>query len=285
VRRHVIETYRSAVREWGVDGFKFDFLGRFVANAETVLEATDSRDIASVNDATDRLMTDIMTEVRTLEPDVMIEFRQPYIGPLMRKYGNMFRAGDSPNAATDNRVRTIDLRLLSGTTAVHSDMVMWHPDESVEVAALQLWNVLFAVPQVSVRLRDIPTDHLEMIRFYTKYWIRNRPVLIDGEFEPRQPLLNYPLVEARSAAKRIVALYGELVVPVRRADDVAQIDIINATSADRVVVAADSDLGFYRVTVFDTRGREVEADLVQLDQGVHSFAVPRSGLIALERNP
>lgn len=285
VRRHLIETYRTAVREWGVDGFKFDFLGRFVANDHTVLEATDGRDIASVNDATDRLMTDIMTEVRTLEPDVMIEFRQPYIGPLMRKYGNMFRAGDSPGAATANRVRTVDLRLLSGTTAVHADMVMWHPDESVETAALQLWNVLFAVPQVSVRLREIPTDHLEMIRFYTKYWIQNRPVLLEGDFEPRHPLLNYPLVEARSAAKRIVALYGELVVPVRRADGVAQIDIVNATSSDRVVVAAESDLGPYRFTTFDTMGKEVEAGRVRLAQGAHIFSVPRSGLIAFERTP
>ncbi len=203
----------------------------------------------------------------------------------MRKYGNMFRAGDSPDAATANRVRTVDLRLLSGATAVHSDMVMWHPDESVEMAALQLWNVLFAVPQVSVRLGEIPEDHLNMIRFYTDYWIRNRPVLLHGAFEPRQPLLNYPLVEAHSAAKRIVALYGELVVPVRRADDFAQIDIINATSADRVVVAADSDLGSYRFTTFDTRGRKVEVGLVRLDQGVHIFSVPRSGLIAFERNP
>jgi alpha-galactosidase len=230
-------------------------------------------------------MTDIMAEVRTLQPDVMIEFRQPYIGPLMRKYGNMFRAGDSPNAATDNRVRTVDLRLLSGNTAVHSDMVMWHPDESVESAALQLWNVLFAVPQVSVRLNEVPEDHLDMIRFYADYWIRNRPVLMDGAFEPRQPLLNYPLVESHSADKRIVALYGELVVPMRRADDFAQIDIINATSADRVVVAADSDLGPYRFTTFDTRGREVEVGHVRMDQGAHIFSVPRSGLIAFERNP
>ena len=79
----------------------------------------------------------------------MIEFRQPYIGPLMRKYGNMFRAGDAPNAYVANRVRTIDLRLLSGETAVHSDMIMWHPDEPVERAALQLLNVMFSVGRVS----------------------------------------------------------------------------------------------------------------------------------------
>ena len=67
----------------------------------------------------------------------MIEFRQPYIGPLMRKYGNIFRAGDCPNSALENRVRTTDLHILSGTTAVHSDMIMWHYEDQVEIAAFQ----------------------------------------------------------------------------------------------------------------------------------------------------
>ena len=115
-----------------------------------------------------------MAAARAIDPEVMIEFRQPYIGPLMRKYGNMFRAGDAPNAYVANRVRTIDLRLLSGETAVHSDMIMWHPDEPVERAALQLLNVMFSVPQVSVRLGEIPRPHLDMVTFYTGYWSENR---------------------------------------------------------------------------------------------------------------
>ena len=56
------------------------------------------RDFASVNEATDRLMTDVLAELKKIKPDVMIEFRQPYIGPLIRKYGNMFRASDCPNS-------------------------------------------------------------------------------------------------------------------------------------------------------------------------------------------
>ena len=62
-----------------------------------MLEAKGGRDFASVNEATDRMMTDVLAELRRVKPDVMIEFRQPYIGPLIRKYGNMFRASDCPN--------------------------------------------------------------------------------------------------------------------------------------------------------------------------------------------
>ncbi|HSG48604.1 MAG TPA: glycoside hydrolase family 36 protein, partial [Longimicrobiales bacterium] len=162
VRAHIIETYRTAIRAWGVDGFKLDFLGRFVANEGTVLEAGEGRDYASVNEATDRLMTDILAELRAVKPDVMIEFRQPYAGPKMRTYGNLLRATDSPNSAVANRVRVVDLRVLSGATPVHSDMLMWNVEEPVEAAALQLLNVIFSVPQVSVRLGEIPRDHLAM---------------------------------------------------------------------------------------------------------------------------
>ena len=61
-------------------------------------------------------------------------------------------------AGTD-RIRTIDVRLLAGNTAVHADMLMWNYAEPVETAALQLLNVLFSVPQVSVRLEAVPAEH------------------------------------------------------------------------------------------------------------------------------
>ncbi|NIO10738.1 MAG: alpha-galactosidase, partial [Deltaproteobacteria bacterium] len=89
---------------------------------------------------------------------------------LMRKYGNMFRAADCPNMAVINRARTTDIRLLCGNTAVHSDMYMWHRDDPVEKAALQILNVLFSVPQLSVRLDSVPEEHIRMIKFWTEYW-------------------------------------------------------------------------------------------------------------------
>jgi alpha-galactosidase len=109
------DVYRRAIRDWGIDGFKLDFIERLVADDKTVLDATGGRDFASVNEAADRMMTDVLAELRTVKPDVMIEFRQPYIGPLIRKYGNMFRASDCPNSYLANRVKTVDLRLLTGT--------------------------------------------------------------------------------------------------------------------------------------------------------------------------
>ena len=284
VRRRLIDTYKDALARWHLDGFKFDFMGRFVANDTTVFEAGDGRDYASVNAATDRLMTDVMAELRTLKPDILIEFRQPYIGPLMRKYGNMFRAGDSPNAAVANRVRVVDLRLLSGATAVHADMLMWHPDEPVADAALHLLNVLFSVPQISVRLNALPDDHRAMLHFYLDYWEQNRAILLDGAFEARHPLANYPVVRASDGRKQVIARYTDAVVRIDGTRGTRALDVVNATASTGVVLSVTRDLGAYAYVIHDARGEVVEAGTRTLAAGVHAFTVPKSGLLALTKD-
>jgi alpha-galactosidase len=282
VRAHVIETYRKALRAWGVDGFKLDFIERFAADEKTALVATGGRDVASVNVATDRMMTDVLAALRQGRPDVMIEFRQPYIGPLVRKYGNMLRASDCPNSYLANRVKVVDLRLLSGTTAVHADMVMWHEGEAAEIAALQLANVLFAVPQVSVRLTEVPAGHAAMIRFYTRYWNDNRAVLLDGDFQALSPAANYPVVVGRREGKRIVGLYADMVVRLEGpTDDV--VDVVNGKNSRAVVLATDRDLGAHRYAIHDCQGREVRSGVAALGHGLHEFDVPVSGVLTLER--
>jgi alpha-galactosidase len=91
-------------------------------------------------------------------------------------------------------------------------MLMWHPGEPVEIAALQVLNVPFAVPQVSVRLNEIPKDQLAMLDFYTGCWRRNRELLLGGEFEALSPLGNYPVLRARRGGSQIVGLYADWVV-------------------------------------------------------------------------
>jgi alpha-galactosidase len=283
VRQYLIDIYRNALRDWKLDGFKLDFIDRFVADEQTVLEAADGRDYASVNEAADRLMTDVIGELRKINPDVMLEFRQPYIGPLIRKYGNMFRASDSPNAYLTNKVKSIDLRLLGGTTAVHGDMIMWHEREPVEKAALQLLNILFTVPQVSVKLREIPKDHLAMTKFYIDYYNRNRDVLVKGGIDAPFPTLNYPLVRGYGTDKQIVALYTDLVLALDPSRPTSRIDIVNAKGSRQVVLSMPKDLGTYKYDIRDCLGRVVKQGTMTLTKGLVELDVPLSGLVPFER--
>ncbi|MFU8847623.1 MAG: glycoside hydrolase family 36 protein [Opitutales bacterium] len=282
VREYLIGVYESAVRDWGIDGLKLDFIGMFSEKGVDDLTAEDGRDYASVDNAVDRLMSDVMVRLRALNPEIGIEFRQPYNGPLMRKYGNMFRAVDCANVAIYNRRHIVDLRLIADTTAVHSDMIMWHPEESVEAAALQLLNILFSVPQISVRLAEISPEHRQMLDFWIGYWTENKAIFLDGEFRAFAPALNYPLVSGRHNQKLIAAVYQDMFVA-SGSDPLRAIDIVNGKSNSGVVLRLEQNFGRSSVTIYDARGQVVSKKMQRLGLGAHVFDVPPSGLVQIKR--
>jgi len=282
VREFIINTYEKALNEWDLDGFKLDFIARFASNEQTVLTASEGRDYASVNEAVDKLMTDVMARLRAVKPDVLIEFRQPYIGPLMRKYGNMFRATDCPNNAVINRARTTDIRLLCGNTAVHSDMFMWQKNEPVKSAALQILNIIFSVPQLSVRLDSLPDDQLKMIRFWINYWRQNRDVLLDGEFIPLNPGAVYPMLIAKSREKTIVGLYNDMVITLN-GEKCENLDVVNAKRSEQVVVHMTQGMGKVNLVTYDCLGNILLNRTLTLKKGVHKFLVPSSGLLTITK--
>ncbi|WP_158279770.1 glycoside hydrolase family 36 protein [Coraliomargarita sinensis] len=282
VREYLIGVYEAAVRDWGIDGLKLDFIGMFSEKGAGDLTAEDGRDYASVDKAVDRLMTDVMARLRALNPEIGIEFRQPYNGPLMRKYGNMFRAVDCANVAPYNRRHIVDLRLIADTTSVHSDMIMWHPDEPVESAALQVLNILFSVPQISVRLADISPDHRKMLKFWLGYWTENKSILLDGDFRAVAPAQNYPMVMGRQDGKLIATIYQDMFVP-SGSDPLSDIDIVNGKSTPGAVLRLEQDFGMSEVTIYDTLGKVLSRESLDLEAGAHAFDVSPSGLVEIRK--
>lgn len=283
VRAYLIDTFRRAVRDWGWDGLKLDFIDMFSSDETTVLDRANGRDMASVYEAVNRLMVDVMAALRTVRPDVMIEFRQPYNGPVIRTFGNMLRASDAPNSSILNRQRIVDLRLLAGATPVHADPIVWHANEPSDKAALQLLDTLFAVPQVSMRLDALGPAHAAMLARYLAYWRANRDVLLDGRVSPEGINAQYEVIRAVTADKQIVAAYADRVIVL--ADATRAIDFVNATAASRLVVQVTRDLGRYEARATDAEGREVSRTPVDLTRGAHVVAVPPAGIVELVRRP
>jgi alpha-galactosidase len=265
-----------------VDGLKLDFIELFAPKPETVMTAENGRDYASVDEAVDRFFTDVMKHLRAIKPDIAIEFRQPYNGPLMRKYGNMLRGVDCPNAGPVNRKEIVDLRLLADNTAVHSDMIAWHANEPVSSAALQILNVIFSVPQISVRLGEVSPQHRKMIGFWMTYWKENRGILLDGDFQPVGPAHNFPLLVARAGEKLIASLYQDMVVTVAAAAP-SRIDVINAKPGTAVVLRFGQDYGPCTVRVLDCMGGLVSEQKTNITAGVRDWEVPPSGLLEIRR--
>ncbi len=238
VREFLIGKYEAAMRDWGLDGLKLDFIDAMQLRGRdpALDDGYAGRDIKSVPLAVDRLMTDVRTRLQSIRSDVLIEFRQPYIGPAIRKYGNMLRASDCPMDPLMNRVRTLDLRLTSGDVAVHSDMLEWSLGDTAEGASKQFWSILFSVPQISVRLAELPAAHRAKLSEMLDFWTAHRDTLMKGVLLPMRPDLNYPIVYAYGKGEQVVAVYD--------AGQVADIDrtrgkdvyLVNATDAARLVV-------------------------------------------------
>jgi alpha-galactosidase len=294
VREYLINVYETAMRDWGVDGFKLDFVQHFKQPLDEDLlpepagnqpeEAPDQggRDYTSVPEAADRLLGDLLERLRRINPDVLIEFRQPYIGPLMRKYGNMFRAGDCPNDSLLNRLKTLDVRLLAGSSAPHADMLMWHSGEPVESAALQLINVLFAVPQISVCLEKLPVEHHKMLQFWLAFWTQHKELLLDGELKPWHPELGYTEVEVLNSREQLIAVYARVIprpsLPLRD-----KITLVNGTLEEGVVLDCREAVGRCRLKILNCMGEVLSNTERDFPAGLVAIAVPPAGLAVLER--
>jgi alpha-galactosidase len=271
VREYLIGTWEKALVDWDLDGLKLDFVDRFVMQA-------DSPAGGDLMEAVDRLLRDAMDRLRRVRPDAMVEFRQPYVGPLMRRYGNMFRARDCPADLVRNKISVLDVRMLAGDTAVHSDMLMWHAGEPVESAALQLLAVLFSVPQISVRLAGLPPAHLAMLRHWLAVWRDEREVLLAGELRAMSPELGYPAVWARRGERLAAAVYADVVLPVPA---VRRALVANATRGGAIALELAAPIAG-RLRVRDTTGRLVFDEERRLAAGLQRIAVPPAGLLELD---
>ena len=277
VREFLASTYERAVRDWNLDGLKLDFIDSFLAPDPDPAAAEDwaGRDIRSVPEAVLALMTEVRRRLEAARPGILVEFRQGYMGPAIRSFGNMIRAGDVPGDPLRNRARTARLRLTSGTTAVHSDMLEWNPRETPQQAAQQILSVLFSVIQYSMRLDRLPADHKRMVKHWIAWTAAHRDALLRGSFSPRSPELGYPLLEGASASERVLAVYEPGLCVAVPGDREAW--IVNATDSPALLL----DLAAAPVSAeaFDTFGDPVA--LAAPGRGLQRAAVPPSGLLRL----
>jgi alpha-galactosidase len=192
----------------------------------------------------------------------------------------MMRAVDCGNSYPDNRLRTIDIRLLSGNVPVHADPITWNPDEPVTSAALHMQHTLFAVPQVSVKLETLPKDHIAMLRTYLTFWREHRDVIWQGEFMPLEPQNAFPAVLSQTDSKLLVGIFANTVVYLPHSLP-KQIDIVNATCMEQVVLYSYTEHGAWHVTITSCTGEKLQECEITINCGVICIDAPASGYISL----
>ena len=280
VRQYLVDTYVRCVRDWDFDGLKLDFIDSIVLDGADPAEKDGwaGRDVRTVPEAVDRLMKEVYAALTSVKPDVLIEFRQKYTGPAIRQYGNMLRAADCPCDLVGNRRRIADLRLASGGTAVHSDMLVWSRDDTPEDAARSILSAIFGVVQYSMRLATIPPPQKDAIRHWIAFSQEHRETLLKGRFRPYNPELMYPLIEAEGERERIFAVYSPGQLVLLPADKTAY--VINATKSAQIAVRQKKTPK--SVEVFDTLGKQVLVNPPASMDGCTQFCIPASGYARLE---
>lgn len=269
VREYLCGIYKKAVNEWKLDGLKLDFIDSFVLKGKS-LEYDEKRDFQSLEDALHALMSEIKTELTAINSDILIEFRQSYVGPSIRKYGNMLRVGDCPGDILANRSQIVNLRMTSGKTAVHSDMIMWSEADTTENAALQFANVIFSVPQISMLIKNLPEDHVEMLRFYISFWKEYRHVLIDGKLSAKNPENDYSQAQSTLDDTAVVAVYTNNIV-----DIIAEKTVIINASVFNSVIVKNADRKVY--TCKNCKGEIIANGIIS--GALVEISVEKSGIV------
>lgn len=275
-REFMIDTYKRALLEWNLDGFKLDFVDTWCdtpANAPY----NEKMDIPALQDAVDVCLTAIVDELLKIKPDILLEFRQSYVGPHMKRFGNMFRVSDCAGNYLRNRAAILELRMMMGNQAVHSDMLMMCPYEKVENNAIQIVSCMFGVLQYSGRMEEMTEELAQMSVFWLRFLKEHKALLLEGRLEAYEPHLLYTWAKSTLGSECAVGVYA--IDKCVRPDDVDTVYIANGCAGERVLVEME---GEYSIRIFDCRGREVSCRTQAFD-GIATLPIPSGGLAVLTR--
>ena len=285
VRQFLIDTYVKAVQDWGLDGLKLDFINNFTQRREGMPEMKpgDGRDIKTIPDAVNVLMKDVRDALMAIRPGILLEFRQKYVGPAIAQYGNMFRVSDCPGDLWANRIGICNLRVGAPRTAVHSDMIEWHLQESPEGVARALLASLYGVIQYSAMLRDVPQSHRDVVAHWIAFTREHRDALLKGWLRPYHPESGYPLIAAGDDRETVITTYQDgIVVPVCGKDGAVpaqgqQVLVVNAGETDQLIL----DLAWKprSVQAFDLYGKGIKAPALR--SGLQRATIPVGGYLII----
>ena len=276
VRDYLLNIYKTALLDWDLDGFKLDFIDEWREDPAN-RPYNEKMDIPALQDAVETFMLTVMRELKAIKPDILLEFRQEYVGPHMKRFGNMFRVGDCGGDYIKNRVVMLDLRMTMGNQAVHSDMLALPVSETPENNALQIVSTMFGVLQYSGRLEYQSEETKEMAKFWVKFLKEHKQLLQEGDLQTYEAHLLYTWAKSTLGNECAVGVYGlnTCVAP----DPVDTVYIANGCARERVLLELT---GRYAVQVLDCRGKKTAAFDKEFN-GIDTLTIPMGGIAILKK--
>ena len=148
---------------------------------------------------------------------------------------------------------------------------MWHKNDTVESAALQMISALYSVPQISVKMDDLTVEQQKMLNFYLKFWINNKEILLDCKLTANNPENLYSLIKSELDGKAVITAYSQSDVDIT---GLKSGSIINATGGNRIIISTDTEIVY---SVYDCMGNLITENEKTI--GIKKLFVPKSGMI------
>ncbi len=258
VRDYLAQTYAKALTEFGIDGFKLDFIASF--KVDGAFTHSPEMDCYGVEDGVIKLLDEIRTTLQKINPDVLIEFRQHYYGPVIGTYANMLRVADCPADTLANLGESVKMRALTSNVAIHSDMFTCHANEAPDMMLQQVIAALFSVPQFSFTLKNLSDKHLQALKFYIDFQTKHRNLLLKSKLQIEGADKGVTQVTAVSENERVSAQYAQTVTDICADTH----HVINGSGLDKLVVRTDGGAYFY--VIYDCFGNVYQRDKITPNQ-------------------
>ncbi len=273
VREFLVETYVSYVKEYGWDGLKLDFIDSFMLEEGSSTDY-EAMDYISVEDALDALLCEVSTELKKINPEFLIEFRQSYVGPVVGKYGNMFRVADCPADPLMNKTHSLDLRMSCGQRAVHSDMLVFNKNDTLEGVAYQLYAIMFCVPQISIRFGGISEEQSALLKCFLSFWREHRGTILEGKLSLRGHDVGYTMAQSTRDGECVAVLYHNVTYTAQK-DTTTY--LFNSSGYDGLIIELEEGAEY---EIYDILGKKYSSGA--LDKGVHKISAKNCEMIKIK---
>jgi alpha-galactosidase len=134
---------------------------------------------------------------------------------------------------------------------------MWGPTGGAAAVAQQFYSAMFSVPQISMRLAELPSEQVEALAGLLAFWRDHSEVLLTGQLRVSGSEASYTLVAAvrEDLDLAVVVAYAPQVVDL---DSVSarHITLVNATATRGLTVRTGRQVKSARL--HDARGRSME---------------------------
>ena len=113
-------------------------------------------------------------------------------------------------------------------------------------------QILFSVPQLSMRLEELPREHKEMLAYYCGLWKQYKKAFLEGSFEPMNPQCRYNVIMGRAGEQLACTYHSRELVSVHQ--PAREMVFVNGTGREGLLLRLGSGKTVYKMTVRECTG-------------------------------